>query len=481
MRSISLARRFSVIVMAVMLAVTMMPGLALTAHAASVSDVVAGLPLTADPGTGTTQWKASSDGTMLQSGSKGKANSTSTLTLTFTADTAFTFEYKVSSEARYDKFNIKNGSTSIVKDASGEVDWTGVQLEVKKGDVLTFEYKKDSSGDKGEDTCYIRSLSAAAPLTVTFHNGEETKTQSIFGGKGTLEANSFEEQGKVFAGWASSEGGEVVYADGAEIEIEEDADLYAVWNEAYVVTFDDANGTVTTKNIARDTKIGEADMPQDPSRSGYIFGGWFHGEEQLTADTVISEDITYTAVWTPVTYTLAFDANGGEGSMDSMELTYDVPVHIPENTFTRAGYSFKGWATSSYGSVKYQDKDEIKNLRINSGTETFYAVWEGLPLTLTLEPNFEGAESFTRRVQVGRNFNYVYDDETGSAKFETLNDPVREGYNFKGWYTEAEGGDEITSAYKFTGEDQQNGKTLYGRWAEGVVVTFEGNGGTVAS
>ena len=92
----------------------------------TVAEYFSSLPFTANPGSGTTQWKtASLDGeTVLSSGSKGKANSTSTLTLTATADTHLTFEYKVSTEPKYDKFTLTHGSTTVVNGVSGIIDWT---------------------------------------------------------------------------------------------------------------------------------------------------------------------------------------------------------------------------------------------------------------------------------------------------------------------------------------------------------------------
>jgi len=91
-------------------------------------------------------------------------------------------------------------------------------VDAKKGDKLTVEYKKDSSGDKNDDCVYLRGFSAGEALVVTFHanNGtEDTATQKIFGGQGTLMANPFTCADKIFAGWATAPDGTVQYEDGA--------------------------------------------------------------------------------------------------------------------------------------------------------------------------------------------------------------------------------------------------------------------------
>ena len=216
----------------------------------SVDAYFEGLPVSANPGTGTTAWKVGTKdgGEVLMSGNAGKNYSTSTLTLTFTEDTHLTFEYKVSSEAKYDKCNITLGTTSLVQDASGDQDWTGLELDARQGDKLTVTYKKDSSGDKLDDCVYLRNFSAGEALVVTFHanNGtDDTATQKVFGGKGTLKANTFTCAGKIFAGWATSADGDVVYEDGAAVTMDADLKLYAVWSDAYTVTFTNGDSSET--------------------------------------------------------------------------------------------------------------------------------------------------------------------------------------------------------------------------------------------
>lgn len=136
--------------------------------------------------------------------------------MTATADTHLTFEYKVSTEAKYDTFTLKHNSTTVVDKVSGVIDWTLVELDVKNGDTLTFEYAKDGSGDQNDDCVSLRNFTAGEGIPITFHaNGGtgEDYTQNIYGGKGTLKANTFTCDGKVFIGWATSAEGDVVYAD----------------------------------------------------------------------------------------------------------------------------------------------------------------------------------------------------------------------------------------------------------------------------
>jgi len=476
----NMKKRLLSMVLTVIMLVSLIPTSVFAAKK-SVDDYFDGLPIAADPGAGTTAWKVSTkDGEeVLMSGNAGKNRSSSTLTLTFTEDTHLAFEYKVSSEAKYDKCTITLGSNTLVDGVSGDQEWKGLELDAKRGDKLTVLYKKDSSGDKFDDCVYLRNFSAGEALVVTFHanNGtEDTATQKIFGGKGTLKANTFTCEGKIFAGWATSADGAVVYEDGAAITTETDLDLYAVWSDAYTVTLRNGD-TDTTVLVPQNSAIGSR-IPADPTKKGYTFEGWFNGEEKLTAETVISGDVIYTAQWSPITYTIAFSGGeGGQGAMDSIPATYDQEVTLPKNTFTRPGYYFNGWSTSSGASSgSYADEKPVKNLTTKQGeTVTLYAAWYGMSVNVTLHPNYDGAENGTRTCIVGSNYNYIL-KEGGGTKFDAIEDPVRTGYIFDGWFDAAEGGNAVGPSYKFTAVDAENGFHLYAHWTKGITVHFDGNG-----
>ena len=72
------------------------------------------------------------------------------------------------------------------------------------------------------------------------------------------------------------------------------------------------------------------------------------------------------------TYTVSYNANGGSGAPASQTKTYGVNLTLSSTIPTRAGYAFKGWATSSTGAVAYQAGGTYS---ANSAV-TLYAVWE---------------------------------------------------------------------------------------------------------
>ena len=109
--------------------------------------------------------------------------------------------------------------------------------------------------------------------------------------------------------------------------------------------------------------------PDDNYR--YTFTGW--SPEVVVAE----EDATYTAQYSAtarVFYTITFNANGGEGSMEPQHFEVGVDTALNANTFTREGYRFIGWNTAADGSgATYADKGAILEL---TGDMTLYAQWQ---------------------------------------------------------------------------------------------------------
>ena len=120
-------------------------------------------------------------------------------------------------------------------------------------------------------------------------------------------------------------------------------------------------------------------------KTGYQFIGWntsadgvgtsYSAEEKVSK---VPSGATLYAQWKANRYTVKFDSNGGDGSMADVEATYDSLATLPDNTFTKSGKKFAGWATTQEKAndeaVDYSDGTEVLNLA-ESGDVTLYAVW----------------------------------------------------------------------------------------------------------
>ena len=165
--------------------------------------------------------------------------------------------------------------------------------------------------------------------------------------------------------------------------------LYAKWlPNDYVIRFaaNGGSGTMPDQAAVWDTPL--ALLPNQFSRYGYRFVGWentygngksYQDEQEVSnlAGKYQGERITLFAKWAPVTYTVAFDANGGNGAMNSQIYTYDQAAALPECTLTAPeGKEFAGWSSTAEGPVRYQDRGEVRNLTASQGeTVTLYAIW----------------------------------------------------------------------------------------------------------
>ena len=123
------------------------------------------------------------------------------------------------------------------------------------------------------------------------------------------------------------------------------------------------------------------------TKEGYLFKEWntlsdgsgtsYSDEQEVINLANINEEIiTLYAIWTPINYSVRFDANTGIGTMDNQVFAYDKENTLSKNTFVKEGYVFKEWNTKADGKgTKYKDEANIINLTNKEETITLYAIW----------------------------------------------------------------------------------------------------------
>ena len=174
------------------------------------------------------------------------------------------------------------------------------------------------------------------------------------------------------------------------------------------------------------------------ARIGYTFVGWSTEPEGAVVYTNKAQVKNLTdrwngtvdlyAVWTPITYKVAFRANGASGEMDPVEWTYDQDCPLPEMAFTRPGFTFLGWGISASGKVLYSPGQEVKNLTSVQGrTVTLYALWRAH----SYEIRFHGGDGTTG---VTRTMAKLY---CGRVYALNGNGFRKTGYDFAGWKDES--------------------------------------------
>ena len=369
-------------------------------------------------------------------------------------------------------------------------------------------YSPGASALFSEDTT-LYAVWVANDYMVAFNANGGTGTMAIqpmtYGTPTSLSINEFTRPGYAFAGWSLTADGEVQYADGAAVtEIATGAGetvmLYAVWtSEEYVLTVDPNGGvyegspetTALSPSAKYDTKqwndIGAA------TRTGYALRGYYADREGETR--IYNEkgqnvaaggywsaaypngvwrcqgDLKVYALWSPVVYKVAFNANGGNGAMPAQQMTYDEKTALTSNAFTRTGFAFAGWAQSADADkASYADGAEVLNLAdAANASVTLYAVWEASRYYVAFDAN--GGEG-TMDVQ-----NATYGAETDLA----ANAFTRAGYAFEGWSLTAAGAVAYADGASVSNltDVADTTNTLYAVWkANDYSIAFHANGGT---
>lgn len=141
-------------------------------------------------------------------------------------------------------------------------------------------------------------------------------------------------------------------------------------------------------------------------------------------------------------YTVTFDSYGGTPVPPAQEVEYGLTATKPDPAPTKTGYTFDGWYL---GDEKYDFSAAVEqNIALT-------AKWTLNTYTVTFDPNGgnELAEADkTKAVKIGE-------------AYGELPTPTRKGYNFAGWYTEAEEGTVVTAD---TTVSAMTDHTLYAHW-----------------
>ena len=122
-------------------------------------------------------------------------------------------------------------------------------------------------------------------------------------------------------------------------------------------------------------------------RKGYTFVGWntkadgsgtaFTNKQKVKNIAMAGKTVKLYAQWKKTPYKVKFMANGGVGKMSKQKIVRGKSKALKANTFTRQGYTFKGWNTKKDGSGKsYKDMQKVKNLAKAGKTIKLYAQWK---------------------------------------------------------------------------------------------------------
>ena len=170
---------------------------------------------------------------------------------------------------------------------------------------------------------------------------------------------------------------------------------------AYTVTFQSEGGSEVASQIRANTP---AAQPDNPTKEGYTFIGWYNGESEWDFETPVTENLPLTAKWQLNRYTITFKPeNGGEDIVITQD--YGTAITAPANP-TKTGYTFAGW-------------DKTIPSTMPAGDMAITARWTVNQYTITFKPENGGQD-------------IVIKQDYGTAITAPAN-PTKTGYTFAGW------------------------------------------------
>jgi len=202
-----------------------------------------------------------------------------------------------------------------------------------------------------------------------------------------------QEEGKTANGVFIAAGGRFTQSPGAQIT--------GKVIGAYTVTFQSEGGSEVASQIRANTP---AAQPDNPTKEGHTFIGWYSGESEWDFETPVTADLTLTAKWQINRYTITFDTAGGS-EVPSITQDYGTAI-TPPAAPTRTGYTFAGW-------------DRESPTTMPAGDMTITARWTVNQYTITFKPENGGQD-------------IVIKQDYGTAITAPAN-PTKTGYTFAGW------------------------------------------------
>jgi hypothetical protein len=240
---------------------------------------------------------------------------------------------------------------------------------------------------------------------------------------------------------------------------------------SYTITFNanGGSGTMTAQSIASGASA--ALSANTFTKTGESFAGWATtatgsvSYPDRASYTMGSSSVTLYAIWTTApSYTVTFDANGGSGTMTSQSIVSLTSAALSENTFSKTGSYFAGWATTTTGLVVYTDR---ASYTMGSADVTLYAIWTTTPsYKITFNSN-GGSGSMDPQSIV-----------SGTSAALTINSFSKTDSAFSGWATTSTGPVEYANGANYVMGSAN--ATLYAIWTAlpKYKVTFDANGGS---
>jgi uncharacterized repeat protein (TIGR02543 family) len=295
-----------------------------------------------------------------------------------------------------------------------------------------------------------------------------------------------------FGGWNTrADGSGSAFNASATVTL--DTTVYARWNpKTYTVTFDknggDTAASPSTLSVTRPA-LSTGALPAAPVRTGYTFAGWNTQADGLGtafgSATVVAADMTVYAQWAHEQFAITLKPDAGAGAFSQTDFTVYKGGGTGSQTLTITG--------SGYTNPRWEVDGELKGTAdsITVNAADYGAGKHHLTLIISKGGvSWSGEISFT--VDAGTLRRVLFRSNDGAGTIYALRTltagsslggsfpeaPGRDGYDFGGWNTQADG---LGSAFNASAAVTLD-TTVYAVWnPKTYTVTFDKNGGDTAA
>ena len=160
----------------------------------------------------------------------------------------------------------------------------------------------------------------------------------------------------------------------------EEVTVKAIYKQLYTLTIN-LNGGSSSQSLTHYMLEGTTLILTEPTKNGYTFNGWTGEGINGSTFTMGSSNVTISASWNVINYTITYNLNGGSGNNPS-SYNIDTTTFTLANP-TKTGYTFNGW-TGSNGS---SPQTSVTISKGSQGDKTYTANWTAVTYTITYNCN----------------------------------------------------------------------------------------------
>ncbi len=217
---------------------------------------------------------------------------------------------------------------------------------------------------------------------------------------------------QMFVGWSFTNKESELIADStiATQQITKNIDLFAIIKSKQTILLDYKNGMTDSFDLVAGQVT---NLPTTGfTKKGYEFVGWCKNKDLSdTPFTQINYDgktsLTLYAKWEPKKYTIKYYSSINVGLLASSTYTYseteDIALLQYDDTWTRNGYTFKGWSTSKSENDIIVDGKLPDYLRGEENI-SIYAIYSNKKFTVQLDEGYGSLTVSSMDIEYGKTF-----------------------------------------------------------------------------